>query len=341
MGIDHEHLRSLLCELGAAIRDQVCQHRDDHGVAPLASVVGRVTADVVYAVDRVSEEAVLDWMTRHWPPDEPVRLVMEGVEDHTLVTVPSTARPDEVGWLCIVDPVDGTRSLMHDKRSAWALAAVAPARVGDDGRPGARLGDVVVAAMTEIPTAKQGRADQLSAIRGLGPGGVVGRRVDLRDGSDEPIVVTPSPATGFEHGFCSFSRFFPDGKALLAAIEQDLWDALLPMGDEPRAVFEDQYLCSGGQLHEVATGRDRMVVDLRPLVADHLGLTGAYVAHPYDVCTALVLTEAGGVFEDPMGGPVDVPLDTTSPVAFAAYASPALAERVRPALRAAVAEVLG
>ena len=28
----------------------------------------------------------------------------------------------------IVDPIDGTRSLMYDKRSAWVLAAVAPQR---------------------------------------------------------------------------------------------------------------------------------------------------------------------------------------------------------------------
>src|SRR5690606_4690835 len=125
----------------------------------------------------------------------------------------------------------------------------------------------------------------------------------------------------------------PDGKALLAAAEQALWDELVPPGEESRQVFEDQYLCSGGQLYEVLAGHDRLVGDLRPLALARLGLPLSLTAHPYDVCTALVLTEAGGVFEDPRGGPVDVPLDTTTPVVWVAYANEALAATVRPVLR--------
>ena len=106
-------------------------------------------------------------------------------------------------------------------------------------------------------------------------------------------------------------------------------------------MFEDQYLCSGGQLYEVASGRDRLVGDLRPLVAGTTDGADVLSAHPYDVCTALVLSELGGVFEDPWGGPVDVGLDTTSPVAFMAYANPELAAVVRPAVAAALESVLG
>ena len=195
--------------------------------------------------------------------------------------------------------------------------------------------------MTEIPTSKQGRADQVSARRGRGSGGVVARRIDVRSEASLPFVLSPSRAVGFEHGFCSFSHALPDGKAMLTAIELEVWDRLVPARATARAVFEDQYLCSAGQLYEVAAGHDRFVGDLRPLVADRLGLGGALVAHPYDVCTALVLTESGGIFEDPWGRPVDVPLDTTSPVAFMAYANPELAAEVRPALAAAITAVLG
>ena len=243
--------------------------------------------------------------------------------------------------MCIVDPIDGTRNLMFDKRAAWALTALAPARIGDDGLAGARFADIELAVMTEIPTSKQGWADQVSARRGRGPGGVVAHRVDLRSEESRPFVLSPSRALGYEHSFCSFSHALPDGKALLARIEAEVWDRLLPPSGSPRAVFEDQYLCSGGQIYEVAAGHDRLVGDLRPLVADHLGFDVALVAHPYDVCSALVLTESGGVFEDPWGRPVDVLLDTTSPVAFMAYANPGLAAAVRPAVAAAVAAVLG
>ena len=47
----------------------------------------------------------------------------------------------------------------------------------------------------------------------------------------------------------------------------------------------------------------------------------------------MLLTEAGCVFADPFGGPVDCPLDTTSPVAWVAYANQALADLVGPVLR--------
>ena len=51
---------------------------------------------------------------------------------------------------------------------------------------------------------------------------------------------------------------------------------------------------------------------------------------------SLRLAELGSIFKDPFGGPVDVPLDTTTPVAYMAYANPTLAEPIRPALRDAI-----
>jgi fructose-1,6-bisphosphatase/inositol monophosphatase family enzyme len=329
-----EALRRLLCALGDAVRDRVVTHRARNGTASLATVVGQVAADVIYAVDRVGEDLVLDWLDRHWPADEPVRLVMEGVEDDRVVTVPASAGAPR--WVLIVDPVDGTRNLMVDKRPAWVLTALAPA----DGEGSARLPAVEVAAMTEIPTTRQWRADQVSAVRGHGPAGVRARALDVRTGDRHRLVPAPSAAATLDHGFASFAHFLPDGKALLASVEQRLWDELMPPGPEPRQIFEDQYLCSGGQLYEVLAGRDRLVGDLRPLALARLGLPVALTAHPYDVCTALVLTEAGGVVEDPRGGPVDVPLDTTSPVTWVAYANERLAALVRPALARLIKELL-
>ena len=61
---------------------------------------------------------------------------------------------------------------------------------------------------------------------------------------------------------------------------------------------------------------------------------------PYDICTALLLAEAGGVIEDPLGGPVKAPLDTTSPVAWVAFANAALARKIRPVLRRLIRERL-
>jgi hypothetical protein len=200
---------------------------------------------------------------------------------------------------------------MYDKRAAWCLAAAAPR--------GGSLRDVVAAAMTELPTSKQSRVDQLSAARGAG---VTGERLDLGDGHRTPWPPRPSTAGDLEHGFAGIAKFFPPGKPALVELEAELFRRL-----DCRQVFDDEYLASGGQVHELLAGHDRFVADLRPLVAP-----AALACHPYDICTAMVLEEAGGVVTDPFGDPLDVALDTTTPVAWAGYANPALAARIGPVL---------
>ena len=154
--------------------------------------------------------------------------------------------------------------------------------------------DLVVAAMTELPTSKQWRADQISAVRGTGPGGIVAESVNVLTGERAPLAVRPSRAVDFQHGFASLVKFFPDGKALTAQIEEALWDRLHGRGRAATpVVFDDQYLATGGQIYELLTGRDRMVGDLRPLVLPALGYHGAMTCHPYDICTGFLLTEGG------------------------------------------------
>ena len=324
---DLEPYRALLTALGDHLRDAVLAARDGATAADraeLRAVVAEVEADVIYGIDRIGDDAVLTWFAEHWPLDQPVRLVMEGIDDDRVVTFPADTPAAALRWTCIVDPIDGTRNLMFDKRPAWVLAALAPAG------PDRTLDDVVVGAMTEIPITKQWRADQLSACRGSGV--VVREALDVRTGARSALTDRPSSSTDLAHGFASFAHAFPDAKAFLARLDQDLWESLVPATPRGRPVFEDQYVCSGGQLHEVLTGRDRVVGDLRPLAHAHLGLDGPPVGHPYDICTGFLLGEAGGVFEDPWGGPVRAPLDTTTGVTWVAYANPDLAALVRPAL---------
>jgi hypothetical protein len=200
---------------------------------------------------------------------------------------------------------------MYDKRSAWCLAAAAP--------PEGRLADVVAAAMTELPTAKQGQADQLSGCRGAG---LSAERIDLASNRRSPLALRPSRATDLEHGFSGLAKFFLPGKARMASLEAELFGRL-----GSRHVFDDEYLSSGGQLYELIAGHDRFVADLRPLVAP-----GEHACHPYDVCTAMLLQEAGGVVTDPWGQPLDAPLDTTTPVSWAGYANETLAGWIGPVL---------
>jgi hypothetical protein len=320
-----ERARRLLCELQDHIRDTLIAARERHA-AKFAQVASVTAADTIYHIDRLSEEAILGWFERRWPRTWPVEIVMEGLEDGATV-FPRGTPVRRTEWKCILDPIDGTRSLMYDKRAAWALAGLAPQR-----GPGTRLGDIVVAAMTELPTSKQGRADQLSAVVG---GGVVAQTVELGGGRRRRWTPRPSRARHFEHGFASIARFFPEGKALLGTIEEALWRELGVLGKGGgQLVFDDQYLSTGGQLFELIAGHDRMLGDLRPMVYLKLGYSSATLCcHPYDICTLLIAREAGCVIEAPDGRALRVPLDTTTPVAWMGYANGVLARQVRPILR--------
>jgi hypothetical protein len=101
-------------------------------------------------------------------------------------------------------------------------------------------------------------------------------------------------------------------------------------------VFDDQYISTGGQLAELLAGHDRFVADLRPLVDP-----AAFACHPYDICTSVLLEEAGGVVTDPWGAPLDAPLDTTTAVAWVGYANRSLAERIGPVLAEVLRDHLG
>ena len=326
-----ERARRLLCALQDHIRETLVAARARQA-GRFARVAAVTSSDTIYHVDRLGEAAILDWFERHWPRAWSVEIVMEGLEDGA-VTFPTGMPVKRTAWKCILDPIDGTRGLMHDKRAAWSLAGLAPQR-------GARtsLGDIVVAAMTELPTSKQGRADQLSVVRGKA---VVATRIDLETGARRRWRPRPSHADHFEHGFASIARFFPEGKALLGAFEEALWRELGLLGQRGgQLVFDDQYLSTGGQLYELIAGHDRMLGDLRPAAYAKLGLGGAALCcHPYDICVELIAREAGCVVEAPGGGRLRAPLDTLSPVAWMGYANLALARTVRPMLRRLMREM--
>ena len=319
-----DQIRRLLCRLQDAILKSV-RAAQKRGARSLAHVATVTSADTIYAIDKVSEATVLAWFDENWPRKWPVELVMEGLEDRvSAATFPLGTPAKQTLFKCIIDPIDGTRGLMYDKRSAWSLAALAPQRGAKTN-----LEDIMVAAMTELPVKKQGMADQLSAVRGRG---VKAERIDLLTGRRTKLKPRPSRATDLAHGFASFAKFFPLGKTWLAEKEEKLWRSL----DAGAEIFDDQYLSSGGQLHELLAGHDRFVADLRPLAFAELGLVAALACHPYDICTALIAQELGCVITSPDGKPLRAPLDTTTPVAWVGYANPALARWIGPKLRALI-----
>lgn len=332
---DWEEARRMLCRLGDDIRAAVFEAQCNARTAELAAVVEVTAADTLYHLDKISEATVIGWLGANWPTEWPVEIVMEGAGEVEPLTFPRRTPVARTILKLIIDPIDGTRPLMYDKRSGWVLAALAP-QLGRE----TYLSHLAVAAMTELPTIKQWRSDQLSAVRGAG---LVAEGVNVyRTAERFSLTLRPSGATDFRHGFASLVKFFPEGKALTAQIEETVWDQLLGRTrTHSPLVFDDQYPCTGGQIYELLAGRDRMIGDLRPLVLPALGFGGMTMCHPYDICTGLLLTEAGGILETPDGRPLDAPLDTTTPVAWVGFANETLARQMRPVLQRAMEHYVG
>ena len=309
------------------IRGLVLAACEEQAATDLARVVHDGAGDVTYTIDRVSETALVDWLTREIASHEPILLVGEGLPNGRL-TLPAGAKDADAKWRIIVDPIDGTRGLMYQKRPAWILTGVAPNR-GDK----TSVSDIELAVQTEIPLLKQHLSDQTWAVRGQG---VQGMRLNRLTNDTAPLAVRPSTATDLRHGFATVCRFFPGGRDVLAAIDDALCERLVKRQPGDAGVFEDQYACTGGQLFGLASGQDRFIADLRPLLFPLLadrGIPPGHCCHPYDVCTKLIAEEAGVIVTDPFGEPLRVPLDTETNVAWIGYANRELQAQIEPVLR--------
>ena len=73
-------------------------------------------------------------------------------------------------------------------------------------------------------------------------------------------------------------------------IEKDVWTASSNQTVVQRYAYDDQYLCTAGQLFFTATGRYRMLADLRGWLHRTRGLQN-FTAKPYDLATLLEPTE--------------------------------------------------
>lgn len=325
-----ERLRSLALEMRTAVLSGVRVS----SVEELAEAIGDRGGDTIYRLDEHAEATLLSFCSE-WGEELPFVLVAEGLEGGRQL-FPATADPDEPAFMLIVDPIDGTRGLMYGKRSAWALFGIAPAP-----RQGwaPSLSDIAVALQAELPTARAALADVLWAASGEG---VAAETHDLREGTVTPFDPRPSTASTLAGGFAAISKFFPGGKAAAAELEERLYLELLgPPPTESPQVFDDEYICTGGQLYELMVGHDRFLADLRPLLhAPEQGVT-RLCCHPYDVCTWIIAREAGVAVTDERGGVPSAPLDTHSPVAWVGYANDELRAGIEPVLQRLLGELPG
>lgn len=299
-----------------------------------ARAVRQGAGDVTYAVDARVEAAIERWTDRvartqalsvltedtgwrHMGPDG-----SGGVRE--------LAGFDHGGPRIALDPIDGTRNLMCDLRSAWTVVSFAP-----PGSTAPRLSDVSLGIVSEIPDTRGGRYRQLAAERGR-PCGFEERAL-----GDDALVRARTLAAGddarVDHGYFPIFRYSPDQRPALARIEADFTERLrIHEGANLRHFFDDQYISNAGQLFLLAIGTYRMIADVRGWLAARMALTTVN-SHPYDVAGALVCARAAGcVVEGPLGGELDFELDVVTPVSFVGFANTATARRIRPHLDAAL-----
>jgi fructose-1,6-bisphosphatase/inositol monophosphatase family enzyme len=316
------------------VRDAVVAQCEHAALEELSGVADDDSqGDTIYAIDRVSEELLVELFAEEIATRTPIVLIAEGVGDGQLV-LPVGAIESDAVWRVIVDPIDGTRGLMYQKRSAWVLTGVARNRGA-----ATNLGDIQLAVQTEIPLVKQHLCDVLWAMPGKG---AHAERFNRLTQERKPLPLRPSRATTIRHGFAMIARFFPGVRDELAAIDEEIVrGALGPVEPGKAHCFEDQYLSSGGQLYELMMGHDRFVADLRSLTESLMkrrGLALGICCHPYDICTELIARETGVIVTDERGGRLRVPLQVDPDLSWAGYANDWIRRQIEPLLHAALRE---
>jgi fructose-1,6-bisphosphatase/inositol monophosphatase family enzyme len=321
---DAHTLLARIRAIQAAIRDQVIKAFDQVPMEQLATVVADQGGDAIFAIDRISEGVLLSQFEQ-LGQDWSFVLIAEGLGEDGIAVFPKGIAPGQAELRIIIDPIDGTRGLMYQKRAAWILTGVAP-NLG----PITGLADIELAVQTEIPLLKQYLSDSLWAVAGQG---TQGERYNHLTHEQQPLQPHPSGATTIAQGYGGVARFFPGGRAELAAIDDAVVEQILgPVRPGQALTFEDQYVSNGGQLYELMMGHDRWIADLRPLVAS-LESSGL-CSHPYDLCTELIAREAGVIVTDALGQRLAAPLDVTTRIAWIGYANTVIYQLVAPVLLA-------
>ncbi|MFQ3611659.1 MAG: inositol monophosphatase [Fimbriimonadales bacterium] len=318
------HYLNRLRQIHLRLRDHLYRYMQNQNPATLSAVSHEGEGDTQYRIDAQVESLLID-LCREWAKEVPFVLIAEGISEDGWYPLPEGTPTSEAEFLLIVDPIDGTRPLMYDKRSAWLLSGIAP-NFGKE----TTLEHVVIAMQTELPITRQHKAYHLWAVRGQGAHAELH---DMLTGVVMPTPIQPSRADHLEHGFATFVKVFPEGKALIADLETQFWHRVLGRDSINPRVFEDQYASTGGQLFELMCGHDRFVADIRPWAFRQMEIpVSPLTCHPYDICTALIAMELGVQITDLQGNPLQVPLDIRAPVGWIGYANAQLRQRLEPIL---------
>lgn len=293
----HRDLAAALADVGRAVRDAVWsrRHAGDH------LVVRSEGGDDVFGIDARADVVLIEELRRRCGERWPGELVMEGFDDPLAI---GAGGP----WRYLADPVDGTRGLLAGLRSAWVLLGA--------GERATSVDELTCAAAVEVPTDRAA----LGRVTATWPGELWVVDDDLvGDSGPGSAELVPMVGADLAHMFVTVVRLLPGGHAELGRLADEVLDGL--------EVYDDLYPATAGQLMAVASGAAAAVIDARPLLHPE-----GFSTHPYDLAAVAVARAAGVVVEGIPSGPLRAPIDTSTPVAWAAYANEDVAALLRPRL---------
>ncbi len=332
-----ERLRPALLSLAHEIRRLARQAPSAIDSPGLARPVGTGSGDVTFGPDESTEKYLDAWFGEQ-AALAPLSLLTEdagwrhggpGEVEGTWQELPGS---DHGGPRIVIDPIDGTRHLLFELRSAWTVIGVA----GPGNQP-PKQSDIEYGLVTEIPTRLAGWARELEAKRGQG---CQATEVPLLgQQAQAPRFLSPPDDARVDHGYFPFYAYHPDVRPASHEIARQFMDRLRKQeGAQIEHCYDDQYIASGGQLALLALGQYTMVADLRPWLVDPEGNT-TQCAKPYDISgSVLCAQEAGCTVGNLEGLALDMPLDTQTPIGFVAFAGPETQNRLLPHLAHVLAQ---
>ena len=262
-------IRALVCDLAAALREEVLPHLGAHaGRAHAGEAAG---GDVTFRIDDHAEERMEAFLAERAP-----ELAFYS-EDRGLVSPAG----DRAEWVLVVDPIDGTRPALAGLESCCVSVAAAPL----DSEP--TMGDVQLGCVLEVKTGRSFVAE--------------------RGGGLEPAAKL-SENRALERMFWTYGLRGRPARALIEVLAE-LIDASSVGGstfDLGSAAF-DMTRIATGQLDAYVEPGPRVIDEIPAMRAEFERIGGGAVLNnsPYDLAAAtLCLEEAGAVVTDAYGEPL-------------------------------------
>lgn len=323
-----EGMSQLLLHIGKSVGNHLIEQVRQQSSEYLSAVQETTQADHIFTIDKHAEEIIVPILKQYAGELGGVQLLAEGIGDEKN----GMNLPDHEGnilWTVLMDPIDGTRCLMYDKRSAFFLAAAAP--YSSSRRP--KISEAEVSVLVELPTSKSLYADWITFERSSG---IRAKRRNLLTDEEHALALRPSKAVDLAGGFGQLVRFFPPGRELLSKLEDELIKQTVPNFDPSLAmVFEDQYISTGGQLYQLLMGQDRFIGDVRGRLYRFLqskGIPSGHTAHSYDLAAIPIAKAAGLELTDAYGAELEFSFDVYEKVDWIGYANSSLRSLIEPKL---------